>query len=147
MTCFRRFSSRFPFSFWPTFEHHLPGFARSAAQLALLLGFLGTVGWLSSLSAQDIKNAGDAIDYRMRTDAHVDPASLAMQLQIPLGKYAGRDGNDLPITLYYSSKLWRIQFQVSETIGGPGGDIDSTYLAKYAESSASGWTSSLDWFS
>jgi len=101
----RCFSSRFPFSFWQFFEHRLLGFVRDAAQLALLLSFLGASGWLSSLSAQDIKNAGDAIDYRMRSEAHVDPASLAMQLQIPLGKYPGRDGNDLPITLYYSSKL------------------------------------------
>ena len=71
-------------------------------------------------------------------------SSLNNTLQIPLGAYKGRGGASLPITLYYSSDLWRIKYR---------GTIYNTELAslsepmadaKYAEFSRAGWTSSLN---
>ncbi len=97
----------------------------------------------SSATAQDVRNPQSAIDNRMRTDLRVDPVSHALQFQIPLGMYAGRAGASLPITLYYSSKLWNIKYMNTiQCQDDPG----SLYRAEYAKSSASGWTSSLDWF-
>src|SRR6266849_6709362 len=95
-------------------------------------------------AAQDIRNPESAIDNRMRTDLRVDPVSHALQFQIPLGQYPGRGGTSLPITLYYSSKLWNIKYMNTiQCTDDPG----SLYRAEYAHTSASGWTSSLDGFS
>jgi RHS repeat-associated protein len=97
--------------------------------------------WASSSLAQDIKNAQNAADFKQRSDVRVDPSTLSMQLQIPLGSYAGRGQADVPITLYYSPKLWRMNHVANYINEG-----FSTYRPIYSESSASGWTSSLDWF-
>jgi len=109
--------------------------------ISLLVIFLAVT---SFAAAQDIRNPQSAIDNRMRTDLRVDPVSHALQFQIPLGQYPGRGGRSLPITLYYSSKLWNIKY--ANTIQCQD-DPGSLYFAEYARSSASGWTSSLDWFS
>ena len=66
-------------------------------------------------------------------------SSLDNTLQIPLGAYPGR-GASLPVTLSYSSQLWRINHLKTINYG--------TYLpiteAVFAEHSTSGWKSSLD---
>jgi RHS repeat-associated protein len=49
----------------------------------------------------------------------------------------------LPVTLYYSSKLWNIKNNHS---GSCGEDFGTLYVTEYAKSSASGWTSNLDFF-
>lgn len=91
--------------------------------------------------AQNIQNTQNAADFKERSDLHIDPATLSMQLQIPLGSYPGRGGADFPITLYYSPKLWRMNYVANYINEG-----FSTYRPVYSESSASGWTSNLDWF-
>jgi RHS repeat-associated protein len=113
------------------------------------------VGWCVLLSgasafAQNVQHAQNAVDFKLRSDAHVDPMTLSLQFQIPLGNYPGRGGAGLPVTLYYSSRLWRVRHLATVMLGGQSRDFgtepDSTYRAMYAESNASGWTSSLDWF-
>lgn len=99
--------------------------------------------WSSSSLAQDIQNAQNATDYKKRTEAHVDPSTLSLQLQIPISSYPGRGSATLPITLYYSSKLWRMNYNASHLVNG---ETFYTHKPVYAESSASGWTSSIDWF-
>jgi RHS repeat-associated protein len=93
-------------------------------------------------AAQD-RNPQSAIDSRMRTDLRVDPVSHALQFQISLGQYPGRAGASLPVTLNYSSKLWQIKYANTEKCQD---DTGSLFFAEYAKSSASGWTSNLDWF-
>jgi RHS repeat-associated protein len=97
----------------------------------------------SSSSAQDIKNSQNGVDSKKRTEAHVDSSTLGLQLQISLGGYPGRGGDGLPITLNYSSKLWRMNYVTS--FGGNGENF-YTHKPVYGEGSASGWTSTLDWF-
>jgi YD repeat-containing protein len=67
-------------------------------------------------------------------------SSLDNTLQIPLRSYPGRGSASLPISLYYSSKVWRISHL--KTISNNG------YLpiteAIYAEHSTAGWKTSLD---
>ncbi len=64
-----------------------------------------------------------------------------MSVEIPLGNYAGRGEADLPVVVKYSSKVWR--FEVGSPIQMR--IIKQTFAnPRYAEQSASGWTSSLD---
>ncbi len=97
---------------------------------------------LSPLRAQE-QNPQSAVDSLMRSSLKVDPATGAMQMQIPLGEYKGRGGASLPITLFYSSKLWNIKYISTAACSG---EPVSAYWAEYAKGSASGWTSSLGWF-
>src|SRR5882724_7764699 len=93
-------------------------------------------------NAQTMGNAQNNIDSRLRSSARVDPATQAMQLQVSLGSYPGRNGLSVPITVSYSSKVWQIQYQA--TLTRPYGEFDSTYQPTYGDGSASGWTSNLD---
>jgi RHS repeat-associated protein len=113
--------------------------SRSLIALLVVLCCLGF--WTPSSPAQDVKNAQNAADFKQRSDVHIDPSTLSMQLQIPLGSYPGRGGLSFPITLYYSPKLWRMDYVANYVNEG-----FSTYRPVYSESSASGWTSNLDWF-
>ncbi|HEX8687661.1 MAG TPA: hypothetical protein VF654_14235, partial [Pyrinomonadaceae bacterium] len=72
-------------------------------------------------------------------------SGLDNTVQISLASYPGRGATGLPVTLYYSSKVWRVGYirSVREnsgiyTITRPVAE------AIYAEHSASGWTTSLD---
>jgi RHS repeat-associated protein len=91
--------------------------------------------------AQNIQHTQNTADSSLRGDLQVDPSTLGMTLSIPLGEYPGRNGVNLPVTLSYGSKQWRIDTEQ----GFPG---QSTYHtqseARYAEHSMSGWTSSLE---
>jgi len=71
----------------------------------------------------------------------VDPSTLGMTIQIPLGEYSGRGGLSIPLTLSYGSKLWRMQTLIGfEAFLG----YQTQSSALFAEHSMSGWTSSLD---
>jgi RHS repeat-associated protein len=90
--------------------------------------------------AQDIQHTQNKADQSLRSDARVDPSTLGMAIQIPLGSYAGRGGTSLPIAINYSSKLWRIEYRGTYRISFA---TRSQAWANYGEHSASGWTSSL----
>lgn len=109
----------------------------SAALLPLLL-------WLAahSASAQNIQYTGRLADQTKRSSFRVDPATLGLNIEIPLNGYPGRAGMSLPITLNYSSKLWRMKYvQAGDQ---QGGNTYVTWVApSWSERSASGWTSSL----
>jgi RHS repeat-associated protein len=67
-------------------------------------------------------------------------SALDNTFHIPLRAYPGRGAASLPISLYYSSKVWRINHLKTITYG--------SYLpiteAIYAEHSTAGWKTSLD---
>lgn len=66
--------------------------------------------------------------------------SATLSLAVPIGRYKGR-GLDLPISLSYSSNVWRIeQLNKIHYYGVP----QSVTQAIYAEHSVAGWTSTLD---
>lgn len=48
-------------------------------------------------------------DLNRRSSIEVDPSTLGLNISIPLEDYSGR-GIALPISLSYSSKLWRIGY-------------------------------------
>ncbi|HEY9405477.1 MAG TPA: LamG-like jellyroll fold domain-containing protein [Pyrinomonadaceae bacterium] len=106
---------------------------RFTAAIALMLGLT------SSAAAQEYTN--NKPDQALKSDARVDPSTLGMSLGVPLGGVAGRAGVSLPISLRYSSKLWRME------TGSPSQPniVSHTYgYPKYSENSVAGWTSSLE---
>lgn len=81
-------------------------------------------------------------DKTLRGSGRVNPSTLAMEFDLPLGNYPGR-GINVPISLSYSSKLWRMEY-TGDTPGGViTGGCRSLNQARYSENSASGWTTSL----
>src|SRR5918999_1839351 len=68
-------------------------------------------------------------------------SGLENSLQIPLRTYPGRGAASLPITLYYSSKVWRIGHL--NTVNN-GSHYQTITEAIYAEHSNAGWNTSLD---
>lgn len=69
-------------------------------------------------------------------------SSTTMTLQVPLRSYPGRGTASLPVTLYYSSSLWRIGYNKSVRLNS--GIRNAVAEATYAEHSTAGWTTSLD---
>ncbi|HEX8140050.1 MAG TPA: hypothetical protein VF544_20985, partial [Pyrinomonadaceae bacterium] len=118
---------------------------RVGLRQALTIIFCCLIVWPATIAAQNIQNPQDSVDFKRRSQATVDPATLALQLQIPLGNYRGRGDMSFPITLNYSSKLWRVGYARSDAAQS-GGDPKHIFHGFYGESSAAGWTSSLDWF-
>src|SRR5262245_7627317 len=92
--------------------------------------------------AQGFQHTENTADISLRSNLQVDPSTLGMTLSIPLNEYPGRNGANLPVTLNYGSKVWRL-----ETVNGfptEGGGFHTQNQPIYAEHSTSGWTSSLD---
>ena len=89
----------------------------------------------------NVQHTENRADQSMRGNFRVDPTTLGMSFAIPLGGYPGRTGNHVPVTLNYNSKLWRIDYDYN----APWLNQWRTWTkAKYAETSTSGWTSSLE---
>jgi RHS repeat-associated protein len=98
----------------------------------------------SSASGQNIKHTQNNLDSAKRSDFTVDPTTLGLGFQLTITNYPGRAGMSLPVTLSYSSKLWRMNAR--DTYNSfPYSSIPKTRTeAKYAEYSASGWTTNFD---
>lgn len=108
----------------------------------LLLFLLALSATHASAQRANVQYINNKADQALRSDLRIDPSTLGMSVQIPLGAYPGR-GISLPVTLNYSSKIWRIDFQTS----APGiSKTESSYTklrARSFEFSTAGWTSSL----
>lgn len=89
-------------------------------------------------SAQNVEHNSKSADLALRSDLKVNPSTHGLELQIPLASYSGRAGFGLPVSLSYSSKLWRFKyayFNLQTQLTGVS--------ALYAEHSAAGWTSNI----
>jgi RHS repeat-associated protein len=69
-------------------------------------------------------------------------SGLENTMQISIAAYPGRGATSLPVTLYYSSQVWRIGYK--KTVRVNSALRNSVTEAIYAERSAAGWTTSLD---
>ncbi|MCA1632977.1 MAG: hypothetical protein LC802_04450 [Acidobacteria bacterium] len=106
-----------------------------------------TVAQGGSPNLQHTKNTPDL---GLRGELKVDPSTLGMSIQIPLGGYPGRAGTGKSLGLYYNSKVWRIEFD--DYVNGNmsncsnpeevevGIECYTTTRALYAEKSVAGWT-------
>jgi hypothetical protein len=81
-------------------------------------------------------------DQTLRGSGRVNSSTLAMEFQLPLGEYPGR-GVNVPISLSYSSKVWRAKYIASQPRVNNPDDCISNNIPLFAENSASGWTTSL----
>lgn len=81
-------------------------------------------------------------DQTLRGSGRVNPSTLGMEIDIPLGSYPGR-GINVPISLSYSSKVWRMEYTSSMPGGVVTGGCRALNAARFAETTASGWTTSL----
>jgi hypothetical protein len=89
---------------------------------------------------QDANHTKYDADKTLRSNARVNPSTLAMELSIPLPSYAGRAGNSVASSLEYSSKVWSSGSTAHySTFLGPKTQIDPTFATR----SASGWTSTM----
>ena len=108
--------------------------------------------WASPVFAQggadtpQAKNAGSKADQNLKSLAKVNPSTLAMEMNVPLFSYPGRNGNALTVGIIYSSKLWRMKNGFTYHYDTPIEEYRQ-YVTQvwplFAERSAAGWTSSL----
>ena len=122
--------------------------ARMRNNSCVVLALLIWCALASSASAQNIQYNQKSVDLGLRSDLKVNPSSRAVEMQIPLGSYEGRAGVNVPITILYSSKVWRVGYQgynqgPLDTGGQPTGNGYVIASAQYAEHSRGGWTSSV----
>ena len=61
--------------------------------------------------APNVQYTNKAVDLGLRGNLTVNPSTRAVEIQIPLGNYAGRAGLNVPIAISYSSKVHRIKFE------------------------------------
>ena len=115
------------------------GFRRIALKFSISL-ILALVISSSAVFAQENENTADRA---LKGSGRVNPSTLAMEISIPLGSYPGR-GINVPISLSYSSKVWRMESleQTSTSLGGS--PCYTVSYPMYGEKSASGWTTSLE---
>jgi RHS repeat-associated protein len=112
------------------------------SRIAKLIGIgLLVIGMFGSVLGQ--QHTENKADQTLRGSGRVNPSTLGMEFDLPLGSYSGR-GINIPIGLSYSSKVWRMDFQQSFPRAGLGNQgCIAINKAKFAEDSASGWTSSM----
>ena len=91
--------------------------------------------------AQNINYTENNLDQSLRSNLNVDPSTFGMSFSVPLGNFPGR-GAAMPVTLSYSSKVWRTRHQFSWTQFNGTDQSDVNF--KYGEYSKSGWTTNLD---
>jgi hypothetical protein len=108
----------------------------SSAVLFLFFFFLANSG---AAFAQNIEYTKGNLDSALRSNLVVDPSTLGMSIQVPLASYPGR-GGELPVTLRYASKQWRISFLDTFLTA----NTNNRNEGKWAEDSVAGWTTSLD---
>jgi len=96
----------------------------------------------TAVFGQNPQSTENKADQTLRSSGRVNPSTLGMEFDLPLGSYPGR-GINMPISLSYSSKLWRLESKGNVISNHPSG-CTTYYEPIYAEDSASGWTSSLN---
>lgn len=104
---------------------------------AALLSIFAAIGL-----AQNIKNTDYSPDKALKSNARVNPSTLAMEMSIPLIGYPGRADNVKGAVLNYSSKVWGMEHYESRwdsLLGFPKSDI----RPRFSERKAAGWSSSL----
>lgn len=97
----------------------------------------------STPQGRDTENKSDKT---INSLARVNPSTLAMEMDIPLFAYPGRSGNSVPVSMSYSSKIWRMDQGLTYfyVVQPSGYRQYVTHLNPlYADRSAAGWTTSL----
>jgi RHS repeat-associated protein len=99
------------------------------------------IGAASALAQTGTRNTEHSADKTLKSNARVNPSTLAMEFSIPLGVYPGRAGNSMPINLNYSSKVWN--FRSLGVVLQDGNVTTTEIMGEFAKKTAAGWTSDL----
>lgn len=118
-----------------------PGRFTSFSNLIGIILFLGILAIISIEAQPPVKHTEGNRDQAMRSNGRVNASTLGMEIDIPLGNYPGR-GINIPVTLSYSSKVWRMDLLTTEMFNS-GNACYSVYKPVYGDRSAAGWTTSL----
>ncbi len=108
--------------------------------LLILVAFTSTFVGQSASTPQN-RDTTNKADQNLRSAARVNPSTLAMEFSLPLASYPGRNGNNFPVGLSYSSKVWRMKDQLTITSGTS--NIITHARPTFAERSSDGWTSTF----
>jgi YD repeat-containing protein len=109
--------------------------------VVVTLAFI-SAAFSAAVPGQNIKNTDFSPDKVLKSNARVNPSTLAMEMSVPLIGYAGRAGNGTPVTLSYSSKVWGMENYGSEWLNNLDMTINDV-RPLFAENTAAGWSSSL----
>src|SRR5436309_14126396 len=98
--------------------------------------------------APNIQYTNKTADLGLRSNLTVNPSTRAVEIQIPLGGYAGRAGFNVPIFISYSSKVHRIKYEAYNpgqynSNGQPIGNGYTLVSDRFAEYSSAGWTTTV----
>jgi RHS repeat-associated protein len=109
--------------------------------------FILTILALNTSAQTGVKYTTNLPENNKRSGIEVDPTTLGLNISIPLAEYSGR-GVGLPVTLRWSSKLWRMRhFSSNPFFNNTGTFSGSSAITVtqpvYSEHAVSGWTSSL----
>src|SRR6266478_144139 len=96
----------------------------------------------------NVQYTNKAVDLGLRGNLTVNPSTQALEIEIPLGGYAGRAGFNVPIAISYSSKVHRIKYEAYNpghytSSGQPIGDGYTLVSDRFAEYSSAGWTTTV----
>ncbi len=120
-------------------KNTIKGFRRIALRFSISLILILVISSFEVFSQED----GNTADRALKGGGRVNPSTLAMEIDIPLGSYPGR-GINVPISLSYSSKVWRMESLEQTSISVGGSPCFTVSHPRYSEKSASGWTTSLE---
>ncbi len=99
---------------------------------------------VTGTSSPQNKETENKADQNLNSIARVNPSTLAMEMDVPLTNYPGRNGSSLPVGFSYSSKLWRMQgTEPWWTWVNTQPYYITDIFPMFAEKKAAGWTSTL----
>jgi len=114
-------------------------FLKPVLTITFVIIICSAISGIAPVYGQNIRYTDGATDQTLRSNLKVDPSTLGLSFQIPLGGYQGR-GVNLPVSLHYGSKVWRINF-LDHFVKAA---VETRTEGRYAETSRAGWTTSLD---
>jgi RHS repeat-associated protein len=122
------------------------GRTRLAGLLLALVGCL--LAGAARTPAQNIQHTKNAPGNGMRSVFKVNPATNALELEVPLGPtgYPQRGGANVAPAVNYSSRIWRVGYSgpiYGYSQGGPPPLVGTRVVPRMAEDSRMGWTYSL----
>ena len=98
-----------------------------------------TICLASHAAAQsNFEHTKDKVDQTLRSNARINPSTLAVELSIPIVDLPGRGGASMPLVFNYSSKVWELRDEGSATRN------QQEARPLYSEEATAGWTTSYD---
>lgn len=119
-----------------------------AAAVGLLLFTASLLIGTARTQAQNVQHTKNSPGVGMRSVFTVNPATNALELQVPLGPtgYPQRGGASTAPSVNYSSRIWRVAYSgpiYGTSYGGPPPVVGTRVVPRMAEDSRMGWTYGL----